>query len=98
MENPPELPDVTLEVVDDRTSSSRCDEGYLCVRRFDLRARWSDRTDASEPFKYDVVQRWNMDAVAILPHFARDGVRHVVLRSSIRPPVPLRGEPFIEGA
>lgn len=97
MENaPPPIPDVRLEIAGDRTASSKCDEGYLRVRRLDLRARWRDEEKPSEPFRYDVLERWNMDAVAVLPHFVRDGVRCVVLRSSIRPPIPLRGAPFVD--
>src|SRR5258707_1022131 len=98
MKDLPPAPDVTLEIVGDRTASSKCDEGYLRVRRLDLRARWRGTADPSESFAYDVVERWNPDAVAVLPHFEKDGVRRVVLRSSVRPPVPLRGEKYIDGA
>ena len=99
MDKPPEVPEVALEIVGDRTATSKCDEGYLRVRRYDLRARWRGEgapSEPSEPFKYDVVQRWNADAVAVLPHFVRDGARRVVLRSSLRPPIPLRGAPFLD--
>jgi ADP-ribose pyrophosphatase len=98
MQDPPEAPNVTLEVVGDRTATSKCDEGYLRVRRLDLRARWRDTNDPSESFAYDVVERWNADAVAVLAHFERDGVRHVVLRSSVRPPVAVRGAKYVESA
>lgn len=98
MQRPPDVPDVSLEIVSDKTSTSKCDEGYLRVKRLELRARWANEKDPSEPFRYDVVERWNPDAVGILPHFEKDGVRHVVLRTSLRPPVPLRPEPFIDDA
>jgi ADP-ribose pyrophosphatase len=94
----PDAPDVSLEIVGDRTATSKCDEGYLRVRRLDLRARWVGESDPSEPFAYDVVERWNADAVAVLPHFERGGVRHVVLRTCIRPPAAMRRERFIDGA
>jgi ADP-ribose pyrophosphatase len=62
----------------------------LGVRRLDLRARFHDGT-ISEPFVYDVVTRKLLDAVVVVPHF-RDaaGVRHVLLRSALRPPVAFR--------
>jgi ADP-ribose pyrophosphatase len=94
----PDAPDLTLEIVGDRTATSKCDEGYLRVRRLDLRARWQGDPTPSEPFKYDVVERWNPDAVAVLPHFEKDGVRHVVLRTCIRPPAAMRKEKYVEGA
>ncbi len=93
---PPELPAIRLEVTEDYTAQSRPDEGYLRVRRRKMRARYGDGT-LSEPFKYDAVERWNQDAVAIVLHFERSGVRHVILRSAIRPPLALR-EALIEGA
>ena len=93
-----DAPDVSLEIVGDRTASSKCDEGYLRVRRLDLRARWKTVKEPSEPFRYDVVERWNPDAVAVLPHFEKGGVHHVVLRTCIRPPAAMRKEKFIEGA
>jgi ADP-ribose pyrophosphatase len=98
MNDLPAAPEVTLEIVGDRTKTSKCDEGYLRVRRLDLRARWKGRPDPSEPFEYDVVERWNPDAVAVLPHFDKDGVRHVVLRTCIRPPAAMRREGYVEGA
>src|SRR5439155_10287727 len=78
MKDIPAAPEVTLEIVGDRTASSKCDEGYLRVRRLDLRARWRESKEPSEPFAYDVVERWNADAVAVLPHFEKDGVRRIV--------------------
>jgi ADP-ribose pyrophosphatase len=91
----PELPGVRLDVVEDTTATSKCDEGYLRVKRLSLVARYEGVSDPSEPFRYDTVERWNQDAVAVVPHFVRDGVRQVILRSSIRPPVALRGDPII---
>ncbi|GAC1539832.1 MAG: hypothetical protein NVS3B10_04540 [Polyangiales bacterium] len=95
MLRPPDAPGVRLSIVGDRTAGSRCDEGYLRVRRYELAAR-REGAATSEPFRYDVLERWNMDAVAIVPHFLRDGVRHVLLRSSVRPPVALRPDPIID--
>lgn len=96
--SPPDLPDIRLSVVDDYTAGSKCDEGYLRVRRRKLVAKYDDGQPSSDPFKYDTVERWNPDAVAILPHFVRDGVRFVILRSSVRVPLALRPEPLIDAA
>ncbi|MEO7095679.1 MAG: NUDIX hydrolase [Polyangiales bacterium] len=91
----PELPGVRLDVVGDTTATSKCDEGYLRVKRLSLVARYDGIAAPSEPFRYDTVERWNQDAVAVVPHFLRDRVRHVILRSCIRPPLALRGEPIV---
>jgi ADP-ribose pyrophosphatase len=94
-EAPPPLPAIGLEITEDYTAQSRCDEGYLRVKRRKMRARYADGGQ-SEEFRYDVVERWNQDAVASLLHSLRDGVRHVILRSAIRPPLALREE-LLEG-
>jgi ADP-ribose pyrophosphatase len=91
----PLLPGVELDVVGDTTATSKCDEGYLRVRRLSLVARYEGVPSPSEPFRYDTVERWLQDAVAVVPHFVRAGVRHVILRSSIRPPLALRGDTII---
>lgn len=93
---PPPLPEIGLEITEDYTDRARCDEGYLRVKRRKMRARFADGSSSDE-FKYDVVERWNQDAVAILLHSVRAGVRYIILRSAIRPPLALR-EPLLEGA
>jgi ADP-ribose pyrophosphatase len=84
----PALPKIELVVEEDR--SPRSQKGYLTIRRLDLRATFPDGSD-SEPFRYDIVQRAALDAVVVAPHF-RDagGLRRVLLRSALRPPVALR--------
>ncbi len=47
---------------------------------------------ASEPVTYDFVTRRQMDASIIVAHCRQDGVRHVYLRSAIRPPLVLRAD------
>lgn len=94
---PPKIPRVRLEVVEDNTATSKCDEGYLRVKRRKLVARYGDGSEPSERFAYDVVERWNQDAVSVIPHFVRDGKTWVILRSSIRPPVALRPDPIVAG-
>jgi ADP-ribose pyrophosphatase len=57
-----------------------------------LRVVFADGT-TSEPFEYDAIGRGRLDAVVVAPHY-RDaaGVRRVILRSCLRPPVALRAE------
>ena len=81
-----ERPRVAIEIVADRTATSRADEGFLRVRRLSLRNRYDDGSH-SAPYAYDCVERTAMDAVVIVLH-TDDG--RVCLRSSIRPPVALR--------
>jgi ADP-ribose pyrophosphatase len=89
-EPPPPLPAIRLEVTRDYTAQTRPDEGYLRVRRREMHALHAGV--AGETFRYDVVERWNQDAIAILLHFVRDGERRVLLRSAVRPPLSLRGD------
>jgi ADP-ribose pyrophosphatase len=60
------------------------------VRRLELIAKFPDGS-SSEPFFYDVVERKMLDAVVVVPHFRDEGgVRRVLLRSALRPPVVFR--------
>jgi ADP-ribose pyrophosphatase len=54
-----------LEVVEDLTTSARCDEGFLQVRRLRVRNRRSDGS-TSPVYRVDVVDRPRLDAVAVL--------------------------------
>jgi ADP-ribose pyrophosphatase len=42
---------------------------------------------SSARFDYDIVTRDALDAVVIAAHFMRGGIRHVMLRSAVRPPL-----------
>lgn len=79
-------PRVRIEVLSDRSHGSRGDQGFIRVRRLDLRNHYEDGT-ASAPYPYDCAERSAMDAVGLVLH-AADG--RVCLRSSIRPPLSLR--------
>ena len=81
-----------VEIVEDRTADSRCDEGFLRMRRLVLRNRYADGT-TSRTYDYDIVSRTHVDAVAIVIYHrgGADRVR-VALRENLRPPVWLRGE------
>lgn len=86
----PALPKHQLTVVEERPTDEA--PGFLRLRRQILRVKLPDGT-LSEPFEYDTVDRTRLDAVVIAPHFRDEaGVRHVFLRSCVRPPLRLRPE------
>lgn len=79
-----------VEVLEDRTAGSRCDEGFLKVRRFVLRNHYTDGS-VSRPYNCDVVSRRRVDAVAVvLWHKDQAGRIQVHYREGTRPPVWLR--------
>ncbi len=89
---------VGVEVVEDRTASSRCDEGFLRLRRLVLRNVLADGS-RSRAYPCDVMSRANVDAVAVVLYeteaaagrAGRPQVR-VALKTGWRPPVLLRRE------
>jgi ADP-ribose pyrophosphatase len=85
----PPPPRIELRVARDRTGESGATGGFLNVQRVDLVARGADGVE-SRAFAYDIATRASLDAVIIAAHHARGGVRHVYLRSSLRPPLALR--------
>jgi ADP-ribose pyrophosphatase len=94
----PPFPQLALRLV--RTIPSLDSPGFLSVRRQVFRVEFEDGS-LSEPFTYDSVDRERLDAVVIAPHY-RDtrGLRHVYLRSALRPPVatrPIEARPLPEG-
>ena len=85
----PAPPSIRIVIARDRTAESRATGGFLDVRRLDLVAHYPDGLE-SDPFAYDVATREALDAVVIAAHFVAGGVRHVFLRSALRPPCALR--------
>jgi ADP-ribose pyrophosphatase len=88
---------VGVEVVEDRTAGSRCDDGFLRLRRLTLRNVLADGT-RSRPYPCDVMSRANVDAVAVVLYqvdeakgAARPHVR-VALKRGWRAPIWLRRE------
>ena len=79
-------PTVEVEVLEDRSATARCDQGFLTLRRLTLRHAWSDG-EKSPAYAYDLVERAALDAVVIL---LVDAEGRVALRSSIRPPLAFR--------
>jgi ADP-ribose pyrophosphatase len=93
----PPLPAIRVRIARDRSAGALASGGFLNVSRFDLVVSYPDGTE-SDSFQYDVAQRRALDAAVIVAHFASGGVRHVYLRSAVRPPCAIRGlEPVHEG-
>lgn len=79
-----------VEIVEDKTPSSKCDEGFLLLRRFVLKNTYTDGS-VSEPYNCDVLSRRMIDAVAVvLWHRDDAGTVYVHYREGTRPPVWLR--------
>jgi ADP-ribose pyrophosphatase len=84
----PSLPEIQLELLEDLSPAAP--PGFLRLVRRRFIATYPDGS-RSQPFVYDEVDRTAIDAVVIVAHFvAADGVRHVYLRSALRPPVVFR--------
>ena len=80
-----------IELVEDRTQTSRIDEGFLTLRRLVVRNIYSDGK-SSAPYPCDVMHRPGSDAVvAVLFECTGDRVR-VLLREAPRVPIYLRRE------
>jgi len=83
---------VHVDVLDDRSSSTASDRGFLTIQRLTLRVTFDDGT-RSEPFAYDIVERRALDAVLMVLYAPRGGAPldpWVCLRTALRPPVALR--------
>ena len=79
-----------IEIVEDRTATSRCDEGFLRLRRLQVRNHYEDGS-TSEPYPCDLVRRPGSDAVvAVLYERTGAGQVQVLLRESPRVPIYLR--------
>src|SRR5262245_46205585 len=79
-----------IEIVEDRTAGSRCDQGFLRVARLRLRNVYDDDS-TSDVYDCDIVSRRNPDAVvAVLYDVHGDGRVTVFLREAPRAPIYLR--------
>lgn len=81
--------DVRIEVVEDRTRTARCDEGFVHVRRYRLVNVLPDGTRTAA-YSYDVVDRRHMDAVAMALVDPSPPEPRVVFRLALRPPLWFR--------
>jgi len=82
-------PNVRIVVEADHTAESRCDEGFLRLRRLSLRNTYPDGT-SSRVYRYDVVEREATDAVGIVLWAPGPDGPRVCLRSALRPPLAFR--------
>lgn len=74
-----------IEIVEDFTSTGRCDEGFLHVRRLRVRNVRADGS-RSPVYRVDVVDRPRLDAVAVLVWRRRaDGAVEFLTRQNLRP-------------
>lgn len=81
---------VSLVVLEDLTSQSKCDEGFMRIKRFRIANRYADQS-CSEGYRCDVVYREAVDAVAVVLYWMTDGGQiMVVLRQCLRPPLFFR--------
>ena len=78
-----------IEVVDDVTARSRCDEGFLHVKRLVCRNRHGDGS-TSRDYRVDVVDRPIPDAVAVLIWRRSAGGIEVLTRKTLRPAAHFR--------
>ena len=78
-----------IEIVEDRTASSRCDEGFLHVRRYRARNRRVDGSPSAE-YRIDVLDRPSLDAVAVCLWARTPRGVEVLLRRQLRPAVLFR--------
>jgi ADP-ribose pyrophosphatase len=97
---------VEIEVLEDLSARSRCDEGFLHLKRLRARNRYADGTTSRE-YRIDLVDRPIPDAVAVLIWRRHPGGLEVLTRRTLRPaahfraglPLPLpdpRGYLFVE--
>lgn len=84
-------PVTALEIVEDFSSSARCDEGFLQIRRLRVRNARSDGSH-SPIYRVDVVDRPKLDAVAVLVWRAGDAGLEVLTRQTLRPAAYFRRE------
>lgn len=82
-----------VRVIEDRTPTARCDEGFLRLRRLTCRNARADGS-LSRPYPVDVIDRENLDAVAVViwRRSTESGRVEVLLRDCLRPAAILRNE------
>jgi ADP-ribose pyrophosphatase len=75
---------VEIEIVEDRTAASRCDEGFLRLKRYRARNRREDGS-RSAVYPIDVIDRPTLDAVAVCLWARGAGGVEVLTRRGLRP-------------
>ena len=88
-----------IELLEDRTARSRCDEGFIRVRRLTIQNHYGDGT-SSRSYSCDIIERKFIDAVAVVLYTRepetgrilvglREGLRPVLyFRHRRKPPIP----------
>jgi len=89
MDRPSEHAVTGIEVVEDVTARSRCDEGFLHVKRLVCRNRHTDGS-TSRDYRVDVVDRPIPDAVAVLIWRRGSAGPEVLTRKTLRPAAHFR--------
>jgi ADP-ribose pyrophosphatase len=84
------MPRVTaIEIVEDRTATSRCDEGFLRLKRYRAVNRRADGS-ASAVYPIDVIDRPTLDAVAVVLWARTPRGVEVLTRLGLRPAAAFR--------
>jgi ADP-ribose diphosphatase len=84
-----------IEIVEDRTQSSRCDEGFLRLKRYTARNRREDGSH-SPIYRIDVIDRPTLDAVAVCLWSRGARGIEVLTRRGLRPAAYFRrGKPVV---
>jgi ADP-ribose pyrophosphatase len=73
-----------IEIIEDFSSTARCDEGFLRLRRLRCRNRRQDGS-VSSVYRVDVVDRPRLDAVAVLVYRRGASGLEVLTRKNLRP-------------
>jgi ADP-ribose pyrophosphatase len=73
-----------IEILEDRTATSRCDEGFLRLKRLRARNRRLDGS-TSRDYPIDVIDRVTLDAVAIVLWCRTPAGVEVLTRRGLRP-------------
>jgi len=84
----PTPPSIEVELVRDISLSAK---GFLQVREVELQNRYDDGS-TSAPYRYFLVERSRLDAVAIVLYRKGKAGLELVLRSQLRPPLVFRRE------
>ncbi|ATB27124.1 NUDIX hydrolase [Melittangium boletus] len=73
-----------IEIIEDFSSTAKCDEGFLRLRRLRCQNRRADGT-ASKVYRVDVVDRPRLDAVAVVVYRRGASGLEVLTRMNLRP-------------
>jgi ADP-ribose pyrophosphatase len=79
-----------IEIVEDFSSTARCDEGFLHLRRLRCRNQRADGSQSSV-YRVDVVDRPRLDAVAVLVRRQSEVGEEYLTRTCLRPAAFFRG-------